>query len=261
MCATRNSRRDKNTLAWPSEAISNVLRSIPDNIKPIITAAEWASTIPKALGLDHEDHRAFFNRLLTWYLINQSDQIKVPIPPRTVRKTLQRKAAQFRGWVDELDSLNSGAELFDARAQILAGKTVAEKKKNARAQITDLQAGLSTLAADLEQAANQLSRDVRRATQKSEVLHHAIYVLDAYLRLHTERGLSRKGLDRLGMSSGNSPADDQRREFAVWLFQKADPKLPRRTILTAAEKAIREIIQTGEHSDFVHETIASVWNR
>ena len=108
MCATRNSRRDKNALAWPSEAISNVLRSIPETMKPVMTAADWASTnIPNALGLDHEDHRAFFNRLLTWYLINQSDQIKAPIPPRTIRKTLQRKADQFRGWMDQLNSLNS----------------------------------------------------------------------------------------------------------------------------------------------------------
>ena len=261
MCATRNSRRDKNAMAWPSEAISNVLRSIPENIKPIITAADWASTnIPNALGLDHEDHRAFFNRLLTWYLINQNDQIKAPIPPRTIRKTLQRKADQFRGWVDQLNSLNSDAALFEARAQILAGKTVAEKNKNARAQITGLQAGLSTLAADLEQTANQLPRDVRRATQKSEVLHHAIYVLHAYLRHQTDKGLSRKGLDRLGKSSGKSPADDQRREFAVWLFKKADPKLPENTIRTAAEKAITGIMQTDKHSDHFQETIVSVWN-
>ena len=253
---TRQSRR--RGLAWPSEAVSDVLQPIPEEIEPVITEEQWASTdIPRKLDL--EGGLAFLNRLLTWYLINRGEQIKAPILPSTTRKTLQRKATQIRDWADTLDSLNSVAALLEARAQIFAGDPVA-KKKSARAQIACVKARLSKVAADLERAANQLPREVRRATQQSEVLHHAIYILHVLLRRATGEGLSRKGLDRVGKSNGKSPSADLRREFAVWLFRKADPKLPERTILTAAEKAIEEYMQADRMADEVHETIASVWN-
>jgi hypothetical protein len=253
---SRSQRRNNKALAWLSTAVSNNLRSIPENIEPVITDAEWASNrLPKALGLDHKRHRAFFDRLITWCVINQRAERK--LIASIVRKKLSLKVKQVRGFIKVLLSLNSVDELFNARVRIAAGGSVDET----RAQIRTLQVRLETLASDLKQAAKQLPRDVRRAKQQSEVLHHAVYVLHVYLRLHTGKGLSRKGLDRLGKSTGKSPADDQRREFAVWLFQIADRKLPERTILTAAEKAITEIMQTDEHLDRVHETIAwSVWD-
>jgi hypothetical protein len=225
-----------------------VLQPIPEEIEPVITEEQWALR-PRRLDLKARDRNSF-DRMITYYRLNQGETVPSQ-PPRKTRKMLRQAAKNARVWARALSSLNSVGELLDARAQIAVGNGVAERKNNARAEVTALQASLDKLAAHLEQGAqtDQLPRGVRTTKQQSEVLYHLIYVLHVYLRFGTGKGLSR----------GKSPDYQARRDLAVWLFKIAsNGTLPTTTILTAAEKAIRNDMQSGEYLDIVHWTIPSV---
>lgn len=243
--------RDKTTLAWPSDAVADGLQDIPQEIPPIITDDDWEKR-PKILDLDHWD-RSKFDRMIVWYRLNtneENEKIK-PTRPSVTRKMLHQKIKEVRAWTDSLSQLNDNPELLTARAQIAPGKSQSEKRTNAQAQIASLQANLEKLAADLNAAAHDLPRGVRKTELKSEVLYHLIYVLHFYLRLITGKGLSR----------GNSESDEAKRELVVWLCRIAVPNptlLPKVTIITAIEKVIRSPMHDDDFLHLFAGSIASV---
>jgi hypothetical protein len=242
--------RDKTTLAWPSDAVADVLRDIPQEIDAVITEDDWEKR-PKILDLDHWD-RSKFDRMIAWYRLNTEPQKEKPTRPSITRKLLHQKVKDVRAWRDALSPLNNNADLLAARARPSAGESIIEKRSSAQAQVKNLQADLDKLAADLKAAAHDLPRGVRKTELKSEVLYHLIYVLHFYLRLVTGKGLSGRG---------SSKSDNAKRELAVWLCRIAVPDpdlLPRQTIITAIEKAIRSPMHDDDFLHLFEGSIASV---
>lgn len=248
--------RDKQTLAWPSDRVADLLREIPEGIDPVITDDHWEKR-PKILVLDHWD-RSKFDRMIAWYRLNTNEENEKkfkPTRPSVTRKMLHQKTKEVRAWMNSLSQLNDNPELLTARAQISPGESQSEKRTNAQAQIDRLQANLKKLTDDLKAAARDLPRGARKTELKSEVLYHLIYVLHFYLRLITGKGLSR----------GNSKSDEAKRELVVWLCRIAVPNptlLPKVTIITAIEKAIRSPMHDDDFLHLFEGSIASVlWHQ
>ena len=90
--------RDKTTLAWPSDAVADVLRDIPQEIDPIITEDDWEKR-PKILDLDHWD-RSKFDRMIAWYRLNTDRTTAKPTRPSVTRKMLRQKTKEVRTWIE-----------------------------------------------------------------------------------------------------------------------------------------------------------------
>lgn len=230
-----------------SDRVSNKLRRIdPDKIVPIITDAEWdAWDKPEGFGEDVD--RQLFERLIAYYRLNALER---KVPPREIRKKLARKAQQLQGWTKVLSKLNNGT-LFKARADVTEGRAAREKQDNAQAAVETICADLIRLASALKEAAKDLPREHKRArTQKSEVLHHLVYMLKVHVRLS-------KGLDEAEFA-----------RMAVWIFQEhADETLVPETIQTAAKRVWRELMNemnddgmTPIYLHHFHPTAITVWD-